>query len=196
MAVAGAVRVGSVYLAYRGAETGGASILAGARAAATAAAFTDFAAVVIAAGWLGIRRERLVSPTLLVALAIAAVLTRVALGSESGDGGAAAALVRTAADRLLTKPDPAFPHAIRVFVGFFAPVVALVGLGKRGAVPAITGCLALVLVVRSSPERPLQGLLLVVAALGLALTAADGPQLWSSLPPPPPDGSLDREPGR
>jgi hypothetical protein len=184
MAIAGGARVGAVYLAYRAADVGSPRIVAGAQVAATVAAVIDLAAVGLAAGWLGLRRERVVSPPLLVALAIALVLTRVVTGSEAGEGGAAAALVRGAAERLLSKPDPALPHVQRVFVAFFAPAMALVGLGKRGAVPAITACLALVLVVRSSPERPLQGLLLVIAALALALVSADGPQIWSSLPPP------------
>ena len=185
MALAGAARVASVYLAYRGADRVSASFVATARGVATVAFVVDAAAIAIAAGWVGIRRERLVSPALLAALGLALVLTRAVVGAEAGEGGAVAALLRGVAERLLSKPEPAIPVAFRVFVAFFAPAMALAGLGTRLAVPALSGCLALLLLVRSSPERPLYGLLLVVASLGLALVAADGPQLWSSLRPPP-----------
>lgn len=188
MALAGAARVVSVYLAYRGAEHASAALLNAARAVATAAFVADGAAVALAAGWLGIRRDRLVSPALLAALALALVLTRAALASDAGDGSAVVALLRGIAGRLASRPQPAVPVALIVFVAFFAPIMALAGLSKRSVVPALSGCLALLLVVRSSPERPLCALLLVVASLGLALTAADGPLLWSSLPPPPARG--------
>jgi hypothetical protein len=185
-ALAGGARVGSVYLAYRAADAATPSAIGAAHVAATVAAVIDVAAVGIAAGWLGLQREKLVSPALFVALLVAMALTRLVLGAEAGEGGPVAALARGVAERLLSKPEPALPHAQRVFVGFFAPIMALVGLGKRGTVPALSGALALALLVRSSPERPLQGLLLVVAALGLALASADGPQVWASLPPPAP----------
>jgi hypothetical protein len=181
MAVAGLARVASVYLVYRGADRGSAAVIGAARAVATGSFYVDAAAVALAAGWLGVRRGRLVSPVLLGALAVGLVLTRVALAGGGDDVGPASALLRGVADRLLTRPEPSVPAALRVFLALFAPVMALAGVGARTAAPALAGCLAIVLVVRSSPERPLCGLLLVVASLGLALAAVDGRALWASL---------------
>jgi hypothetical protein len=123
---------------------------------------------------------KLVSPALVVTLVLGLVLARYVVAGPD-EGSFAAILLRRSLQRLVTRP--AVPHldALRAFVTALAPLVALAALASRRLVPAVSAALALALMVRSTPETPLCGLVLAIAALALALGSQGGRTLWAAL---------------
>lgn len=196
---AGAVRLLAVGLAYQAAEPGWTRLAMAARGLATVGFALELGAVLVATAWLASRARKLTSPVTLLVLAIALLLTRQALRADLDDAGVGSLLLRRAAERLVTRPEPFFPPALSMFVAFLAPLAAGAALLVRGAPPpragseqpvgtgvapvppAIRAALALALLVRGAPEMPVNGLLLVIAALSVALAARDDRGVWDAI---------------
>jgi hypothetical protein len=138
------------------------------RGAATLSFGFETLAVGLAAAWLarGSSRPRAVVVALgLGSLAGYALVELAVLPDASG----AVILSSRLVESLLSIPAPAVGHGARVVVEVGAWLV-LFGVLSRGAGGRMLGaCIALSLVARAAPERPLCALALVVAALGLAL---------------------------
>jgi hypothetical protein len=196
---AGAVRLLAVGLAYQAAEPGWTRLVQVARGMATVGFALELGAVFVATAWIAARARKLTSPVTLLVLALALVLTRQALRADLDDAGVGSLLLRRAAERLVSRPDPFFPPALSIFVAFLAPLAAGAVLLVRGAPPprpgseqpagpgrapvppAIRAALALALLVRGTLEMPVSGLLLVIAALSVALAARDERGVWDAI---------------
>jgi hypothetical protein len=163
-----------------------------ARGAATVGFLAGGLAVAAAAAWLTVRSKRMPSPAVVGALGVALLLTRQALLAERDDAGPGTLLVRSAAERLLARPAPYLPLGFQIFVVLLAPLLAALALlAPRGSAsggartapipPAVGAAIALALLVRDTPEIPLAGLALVIAALAAALAAHDERGIWDAI---------------
>ena len=85
------------------------------------------------------------------------------------------------------------PLALRVFVSFLAPLVAVAAIFTRGTLAPLGAAVALALAARGSVEMPPCALMLVIGALGLALAAHEGKGLWAALPLRSRSGEQQRE---
>jgi hypothetical protein len=177
VAMGGLLRLGAVALALRGAFQQAALV----RVLATAGFLADAAAVAAAIGAIAARNRRLTSPGSIAVLGLALVTTRPALNGAAGSLHPADVFFWNAAKILTTRPVPAIPLGFQIFVAFLAPLVAVWSLASRDAVAPIAGAVALALCAHGAVEMPPSALMLIVAGLGLALTAHDGRSLWASL---------------
>jgi len=179
--VAALVRMGSIGLAVMAGERASAQLAGVARVAATGSFVLDASVLIIAMAILAAGSRKLTSPLTAVSLFLALVATRYALAGTADDAGTASLLLRRAAERLLTRPDPFGPVGLRVFVAALSVFIAIGALLARGRIPAFMGALSLLLVARGSPDMPLGALLLVVASLSLALASKDERGVWAAL---------------
>jgi hypothetical protein len=152
-----------------------------ARVLATASLALDAIAIVLAMSFSTRRARALFDPATIVALALSLVATRLALGGEQEDAGAASVLFHRIAAGLLPHPHPYAPPALALFVAFLAPIIAGALLVRRGPVPALGGAVALALLARGAPEVPLAALGLLTSGLALALLGADPAAIWTAL---------------
>ena len=183
VALGGALRLGAVGLAIQAAAPGWLRLAPAANVAATAAFLSDTLALVTAVGWIAARSQRLSSPVSMVLLAVALLCTRQALAGRADDLRPLDVMLWRAAARLTSRPEPAFPMAFQVFVAFLGPLVAAAALlarGTRGVAP-FGAAVALALCARGSVEMPPCALMLMVAALGLALSTRDGRGVWAAI---------------
>jgi len=180
VALGSLVRLASVWLAF---DAVGARAYLGpiARGVATAGFLCDGAAIAVAIAWIGSRSGRLTSPPTLVAFVVALILTRLALGGKGGDAGPVELFAWRAAARLMSRPEAAVPLALSIFVAFLAPLCAAAALLARGVLAPLGASIALALIARGAVEMPPCALMLLVGALGAALTARDGRGLWAAL---------------
>lgn len=209
--LAGLVRLIAVSLAYQATEPRWARLAVGARGVATVSIVLELGAALIATAWIASRARKLASPATLVVLGLALILTRQALHADVDDAGVLSLLLRRTAERLLTRPEPFLPLGLSLFLAFLAPLLASAVLlsgaapPPRGGAPrpsdipavapvppAIRAAIALALLVRGAPEMPLSGLLLVIAALGLALASRDERGVWDAINATPQASSPDR----
>jgi len=181
VALGSLVRLLSVWLAFDAAGAHGAYLGSLARAVATAGLLCDAGAIGVALAWIATRSGKLTSPPTLIAFAVALFLTREALGGQSGDARPFELFAWRAAEHLMSRPDAVLPLALRVFVAFLAPLVAVAALLARGVLAPLGAAIALALVARGAVEMPPSALMLLVGALGAALTARDGRGLWAAI---------------
>lgn len=181
VAVAGLLRLGAVGLAIKAAAQGGARLAPYARAVATAAFLADVLAIASAIGWIGSRGKRLTSPASIAVLGIALVCTRQAMSGRAEGIHPLDIVLWQSAQRLATRPEPALPVAFQIFIAFLGPLVALWAIFARGAVAPIGAAIALALCAHGALEMPPSALMLMMAALGLALTAHGGRGLWAMI---------------
>lgn len=196
-AAASLLRLAAVALAYQAAEPGAARAAAVARGVATAAFAVDAVSLSAATAWIAAQSawkrraaqappsepspRKLTSPITVVILALSLLCTRQALIGAADDSGALNVLLWRTAERLMTRPDPAVPLGFRIFAAFLAPLVAVAAVATRGAIPALTSSVALILVARMSPEVPICALVLLIASLCVALASQDERGVWDAL---------------
>ncbi len=180
IALGGLVRVSAVFLAFQ-AHGPSPRIAAAIGALGTIALLCDVAAIAIALVWIASRAKKLTSPATVVALLVAAFVTRQALAGQNLEAGPFDLVCWRVAVRLLSTPDSSLPLALRLFVAVLSPIAAIVALTARDALAPLTAAVALALCARGAMEMPPCALMLVVAALGAALFASDGRSLWASL---------------
>jgi hypothetical protein len=181
VALGGLVRLGAVALAYQSAGESHRHLAAVAATIAMVAFFCDAAAIAVALAWVSTRGKTLTNPATLTVLALALVCTRLALGGQSNYGNGVELLFWRAASHLLSRPDAALPLALRVFVSFLAPLVAIAALFARGTLVPLGAGVALALAARGAVEMPPCALMLLIGALAAAFTASDARALWASL---------------
>ncbi len=192
VALGGLVRLGAVGLAFQAGVPRFAYLANAARGVATAAFLCDALAVAFALVWVsrgqlgGASRPggegRMLSPVTLVILAIALICSRQALAGQPLDASRIDVLFWRAAMHLRSAPDAAVPLGLRVFVSFLAPLVAVGALFVRHPLGAPFGAaVALALAARGAIEMPPCALMLILAALGAALTASSGRGLWAAI---------------
>jgi hypothetical protein len=188
------VRLAGVALAAHVVEGNQPGAAAWARGVASASFAFDVCLLAAAVSWIALCGRRVAIPVLLGALALAALLTGVAVARPE-DPSAWVLLVSRGSERLLARPEPFVPLVVDLFAGIFAVVLALAALLTRSPIPALGGAVALALLVRGSGEVPLFGILLVVAATTLLLGAHVSPA--SRARPPvraaPPQGPSEVE---
>ncbi len=126
-------------------------------------------------------RKRMVRPEVLAALALALFATSTGASGAEPEATPWQVLIYRAAILLTPTPTPAVALGALIFAALLGPVVALTLLvsSRRGA-PA-TAALTLLALARATPDVPLSGLAIFVAAATLALVARDGRALWSVL---------------
>jgi hypothetical protein len=176
IALGGLLRLGAVALALRTTTYAGA-----ARGLATGSFLVDAVAVAIALVWIASRNKKLTSPSTLAVLAVALLITRQALAGQAPDAHGLDLMAWRSASRLLSLPEPSVPLALRVFVSVLAPLTAVAALFARDTLAPLAAAVALALSARGAVEMPPCALMLMVAALGAALTASDPRALWRSL---------------
>jgi hypothetical protein len=179
VALGSVVRLGAVALVLRSTQPPWLAPLL--NVASTAAFLADTLALAAAIGWIAARSRRLTSPASMVLLALALLCTRQALAGRGDDLRPLDVMLWRVAQRLTSRPDPAFPLAFQVFVAFLGPMVASAALLARGALGPLGAAVALALCARGSVEMPPCALMLMIAALGLALAAGDGRGLWAAI---------------
>jgi hypothetical protein len=167
------VRLTGVALAAHAVELHEPGASAWARGMATIAVSFDLSIVLGAVFWIATRDRRVAAPVLVVTLIVSLLLTRTA-ALPPDDPGAWAILIARGAHRLLLRPEPYLPLAVDLFIAISSVGLALSALAVRTRVPAFAGAMSIALLVRSSGEVPLFGILLVVAAL--AIMAGGGGQ--------------------
>jgi hypothetical protein len=185
VALGGLVRLGAVGAAFAAGAAKGGSLATAARGLATVALLCDAAAIAVTLVWTAWsgrekNKNRLTSPSTLVIFAVALFLTREALAGQV-DARGLELLCWRAAVRLMSRPEAALPLALRIFVAFLAPLAAATALFARGGVAPLGAAVALALCAHGAVEMPPCALMLVIGALGAALTARDGRVLWASL---------------
>lgn len=178
---AGLVRLASIGVAVLADDRASASLALIARGVATASFVIDTLAVFAAMAVLATNGRKVTSPLTTGALVLAFLATRQAIIGGADDAGTASLLLRRAATRFLTRPEPFVPAQIQFFVGFLAVFAAVSALFGRGQIPALAGAIALALVARGSPDMPLGALVLVVASMSVVLAARDDRGLWAAL---------------
>ena len=194
VALGGLVRLGAVGLAFQSGQPRFGYLGAAAREVATAALLCDAAAVAVALLWVSQRSRaarpgKLTSPVTLVILAVALGCTRQALAGQPFDAPGIDVLFWRAATHLRSVPEAALPLGFRVFISFLAPLVAVGALVVKDPLGARLGAaVALALAARGAVEMPPCALMLIIAALGTALTASDGRSLWAALDRSAPPG--------
>jgi hypothetical protein len=190
------VRLGAVGLAYQSHVPHYRHLAGVAGAIATVAFVCEAAAVAIALVWVSShsRRRQITSPATLAILAIALVCTRLALAGQNNDGHGIGLLLWRAVSHLLSRPDAALPLALRMFVAFLAPLVAIAAIFARGTLAPLGAAVAMALAAQGAVEMPPCALMLMIGALVAALTAKDGRALWATLARTVPlrDGDVDR----
>lgn len=188
VAMGGLLRLGAVALALRGAPQHAVLV----RVLSTAGFLADTCAVAAAVGWIAAQSRKLTSPASFAVIGFALLATRAALNGAGDSLRPADVFFWRVAERLTTRPLPAVPLGFQIFVGFLAPLVAAWSLGSRGSLAPVAGAVALALCAHGAVEMPPSALMLIVAGLGLALTAHDGRSLWASLGPAAPPPTDDR----
>ncbi len=138
----------------------------------TVSATLSFAFEVLAVGLAVIWLARSSSRPRAVVFAMAAASVAgygLVVVASTADASGVVILVSRLVQAMLGGPVPAVAYGARVVLEI-AAWLALFGVLTRGSGGRlIGGCIALTLVARAAPERPLCALALVVAALGLAL---------------------------
>jgi hypothetical protein len=201
VALGGLIRLGAVAIAYQAGVIRFGNLVTLARGVAAASFLCDAVAVAVALAWVASQARRrsaagdpprsgLTSPITLVVLALGLFLTRQALAGQASDAHGVDLLCWRAAARLLSRPDAALPLGFRIFVSFLAPLAALAALSARGSVAPLGAAVALALAARGAVEMPPCALMLMVGALGAALTARDERALWAALSQSRPEGGL------
>ena len=154
-----------------------------ARPLATASFLAQGLALISALSWLppGGRAPKVTSLATLLVVAVAFFITRTVVLADPEDPSFATVLLHRAVERLLTKPEPAYFVASRVFAAVLGPLVGVAALLKPGQLPALAGAVALVAVACGAPEAPLPALALTLAALGVALAARDDRGVWAAI---------------
>jgi hypothetical protein len=183
VALGGLIRLGSVGVAFQAALQGGARLAPFARALATAGFFADVLAIAAAVAWLAARSRRPASAGSVAVLAVALFCTRQALAGRADDIHPLDIVLWQAATRLTTRPEPAVPLAFQIFVAFLGPAVAAWAVATRAVLAPLGAAVALALCAHGAVEMPPSALMLMIGALGLALTANDGRGMWASLGP-------------
>lgn len=177
--VANYTRTIAVLLANRAALLPHTDGIEGSRVVATVSFGAQILLLVLATAWITLRSKKVASPIIVVALALAALATRQALGES--DAAPLHFIVKHGLGRLLPSPVPFVPHVVELFVGAFGPLLALAVLAMRRQVPALLGSLALLLVAGASSEIPILSAAVVVASLSLTLASRDARGVWAAI---------------
>ncbi|EYF07403.1 hypothetical protein [Chondromyces apiculatus] len=125
--------------------------------------------------------QQLFSPLILLALALAFVVTRYAAGAGSSEAHPVELLLFRALERLSVRPVPAAPVGAQHFVAALSIVVALLALAARRPTPALSAVVALAMLGRGMVGAPLGSMSLALASLGVVLAARDERGLWAAL---------------
>lgn len=181
LGTASLVRLASIGLAVLSATRSSAPLAAAARGVATGSYVIDGLALLATLAVLSASAKKLTSPISTGAFILAFIATRQAVIGGTDDADVVSLLLRRAAARLLTRPEPFLPLMAQIFIGFLAVFLAIGALFARGQVPALAGALALALVARGSPDMPLGALVLGVASMSVALAARDDRGLWAAI---------------
>lgn len=188
VALGGLLRLGGVALAFQGSR----QLAPAAGALATAGFLADALAVLGALGWMAVRSRRLTSPASVAVLAGALFCAMRALAGRIDGIRAIDVFFWRMAVLLTSRPDPSVPLALQLFVAFLAPLLAAWAVLSRNAMGPFGAVVALAVCAHGALEMPPSALMLLIAALGLALSAHDGRGLWATLGPGNP--TLPREP--
>lgn len=180
-AVAGIARLLGIGAAELAASRGSMRLNDVARVCATLSLAIDGLALLASMAVLASGSKKVTSPLTLVALILAFVATRQALLGDSEDAGVVGVLLRRASERLLPRPEPYAPMALRVFISFLSLIAAFLAPLLRGQVPALAGALALALLARGAADSPLGALILIIAALSVALASRDDRGVWATI---------------
>ncbi|HZF53533.1 MAG TPA: hypothetical protein VE093_33025 [Polyangiaceae bacterium] len=178
---AGLVRLAGIGIAVLAASRISAPLTSAARIVATVSFVVEAVALLVAMAVLATGSKKVTSPLTTAALVLAFLATRQAMVGGADDADLVSVLLRRAATRLLTRPEPFIPLQVQFFTGFLAVFAAASALFSRGQVPALAGALALALVARGSPDMPLGALVLVVASMSVVLAAQDDRGLWAAI---------------
>jgi hypothetical protein len=178
---AGAVRLASIGLAVLAASRASGPLASVARGVATGSFVLDALALFTAMAVLATNGKKVTSPLTTAALVLAFLATRQAMLGGADDTDTVSLLLRRAATRFLTRPEPFVPFQVQFFVGFLAVFAAVSALFGRGQLPALAAALALALVARGSPDMPLGALVLVLASMSVVLAARDDRGLWATI---------------
>jgi hypothetical protein len=181
VALGGLVRLAAVGLAFQSSVPRYGGLAPVARAVSALALLCDAAAIAVALVWIASRGKKLTSPGTLAILAAALFFTRYALAAQAGDAHELDVLCWRAALRLMSRPEASLPLAFRIFVSVLAPLTAVGALFARGPLAPLGAGVAFALAARGAIEMPPCALMLMVGAIGVALTAIDGRALWASL---------------
>jgi hypothetical protein len=179
--VAGLVRLASIGLSVLAASRSSMPLTSAARGVATGSFVIDALALLAAMAVLSTSAKKVTSPFTTGALILAFLATRQAMVGGADDADIVSLLLRRAATRFLTRPEPFISVQVQFFVGFLAVFAAVSALLARGQVPALAGALALALVARGSPDMPLGALVLVLASMSVVLAARDDRGLWAAI---------------
>jgi hypothetical protein len=179
--VAAALHLAALLVAHHAWEGNLYRAAGAARCLATAAMMADGLGLLVATSWLATRRRAMVS---LPVLAAAAVALLVVWGAVRGGGEGATfwqVVAHRGLERMLPPPTPLVRPVVRYLPEALSLALAVVAVGVRGQIPAITGALALVLVARPATDVPLAALAVSVASLTAGLAARDDRALWDVL---------------
>lgn len=154
-----------------------------ARPLATASFLAQALALLSALSWLppGGRAPKVTSLVTLAVVAVAFFVTRSVVTAEPEDASIASVLLHRAVERLLTKPEPLYFVASRVFAAVLGPLVGIAALLKPGQLPALAGAVAMIAISCGAPAAPLPALALTLASLGVALAARDDRGVWAAI---------------
>jgi hypothetical protein len=153
-----------------------------ARGFGTASLAFDVLALLTALSWLATRRGSKMSWGTRIAIVGAFIVAWGAAKGGSDHADVWQIVAHRSLDRLLVLPTPlGIAQPFRYFVEAFAPMLAVVALCQRREMPGLAGGFALLLVARASPDIPLCGLGLAVAALAATLASKDERGMWAAL---------------
>jgi hypothetical protein len=153
--------------------------------AATVAFACDTLGIASAVAWIAACSKRVTSPTTIVVLFVALVLTRQALcGGRGDDGHVLNLLLWGASERLMSSPTGSAPLAFRVFIAFLAPLTAIALLMDQRTLPPFGAAVALALAGHGAVEMPPCAWMVILAALAMALVSNNPRAMWDALGPP------------
>jgi len=163
------------------------------RVLATGAFVLEALAIGLGLAWIAARSRKVTTPATFVVLVIAFLLTRQVIVAPAETTAVATVLLRGGVERLLVRPEPFVPRLALVFAAVLAPLTATAVLFARGQVPALSGAIALALLVRSTAEMPMGAIVLLIASLTVLLAARDERGFWAAMVANPPPAARDHD---
>lgn len=152
-----------------------------ARIVATASLALWGIALVVTATWLAQQEWRFFGARTLVVVLATVILTRAASAPVDDLTPIWQVVARRAAQGLLTRPPPHVPDWVAMGIAIFAPLLAAALLTLRRVVTAISGGLALVVLVGGSAEVPILAMCLIAGTIALVLAGRDPRGVWAAL---------------
>lgn len=138
-------------------------------------------ALVIAASWLAQQEWKLYGARTLVVVLATVVLTRAASAPVDDLTPIWQVVARRGAQSLLTRPPPHVPDWVSMAIAIAAPLLATALLTLRKVVTAVSGGLALIILVGASAEIPILAMCLIAGSIALVLAGRDPRGVWAAL---------------